>query len=420
MTEKLLHFIWQFRYFNPGSLLTRQGDTVDVIFPGQYNLNQGPDFTAARVKIGMQTWAGTVELHLRTSDWGKHRHSSDKNYQNVILHVVWEDDGGEDHLPLLALQNRVPHLLLEKYEMLMQSVTFIPCENQIGNVHPLTMISWTDSLLADRLTRKAIHVSELLNKNNVHWEEASWWMIARNFGMTVNADAFEAMAKSFSLSILRKHSGQLIQLEALLMGQAGLLETVFTEDYPQMLQKEYRYLKKKYKLETITHPVHFLRMRPGNFPTVRLAQLARLLAKLPQLFGFFRDAESPTLLMKQLEVIANDYWHYHYRFDEPTAYKPKAIGSSMTLGIIINTVAPLLFAYGLFNRLPEYQIKAIKWMEALPAETNAITAGFHKLGIVCSHARDSQALLELKTNWCNQKNCLSCAIGKSVLDPGQS
>lgn len=391
---------------------------MEVIFPGHYNTNQGPDFTAARVKIGQQTWAGTVELHLRTSDWKKHRHSTDKNYGNVILHVVWEDDGGEDQIPLLSLQDRVPRLLLERYDYLLQQTSFIPCENQIGQVHPLTFEAWKDTMLAARLERKSAYVLQLLEQNNMHWEETAWWMIARNFGMQVNADAFEAVARSIPLSVIRKHSGQVVQLEALLMGQAGLLESVFAEDYPVMLQKEYRYLKNKYKLPAVNNPVHFLRMRPGNFPTIRLAQLARLMAKMPQLFSFFRDASTPGLLMAQLEVIANDYWHYHYRFDEPTAYLPKATGSTITSGILINTVAPILFAYGLYNRLPAFQQKAMEWMEIIPAENNSVTSGFMKLGIGIRHARDSQALLELKKNYCDLRNCLSCAVGKSLLDPG--
>jgi len=275
VTERLLQFIWQFQYFNKSELTTSEGEAVQIIFPGQFNSNQGPDFSDAKIKIGHEIWAGNVELHFKTSDWKKHRHHKDSNYNNVILHVVWEDDeAGPANVPTFPLRERVSKILLERYEELMNAGGFIACENTVHNVRDLIWKSWKERLLVERLVRKSELVVAYLQQSNFHWEETFWWLLARNFGMTVNADAFEAMARSIPLNILSKHKAQIHQLEALLLGQSGLLKGIFDEDYPVMLQKEYQFFKKKYDFKPIQLPVFFLRMRPGNFPSIRLAQLA--------------------------------------------------------------------------------------------------------------------------------------------------
>ena len=232
MTERLLHFIWQFQYFNKSELTTSAGELVQVLFAGQYNTNQGPDFSDAKIKIGKTTWAGTVELHIKTSDWKKHNHQSDTNYNNVILHVVWEDDTSSSSvlkkiIPVIELKDRVSKILLQRYEELMNATSFIPCEKSINTVRDITWKSWKDRLLVERLLRKSKIVETHLQQNNYHWEETFWWLLAKNFGMKVNAEAFEAIAKSVSINILAKHKSQIHQLEALLLGQAGLLEGEF-------------------------------------------------------------------------------------------------------------------------------------------------------------------------------------------------
>ena len=303
MTERLLQFIWQFQYFNKSELVTEAGESVQIIFPGQYNSNQGPDFSDSKIKIGKTTWAGSVEMHIRTSDWKKHNHQRDKNYTNVILHVVWEDDGSRNFVPInkteksavipvVELKDRISKILLQRYEDLMNSSAFIPCNNSIASVREIVWKSWKERLLVERLIRKEKTVETYLQQNNFHWEETFWWLLARNFGMKVNADAFEAVARSISVNILAKHKSQLIQLEALLLGQAGLLEGKFSEDYPKLLQREYKFLKEKYKLKPVNLPVHFLRMRPGNFPTIRIAQLAMLVHGSAHLFSKVKEASS--------------------------------------------------------------------------------------------------------------------------------
>ncbi len=424
MTERLLQFIWQFQYFNRTELALASGEPVRIIIPGQFNTNQGPDFTDAKIVIGQTFWAGSIELHIKTSDWVKHHHETDQNYKNVILHVVWENDQQESDnsskivspsIPLLELQSRISNLLLSSYTDLMNAASFIPCEKMIQAVPPLQWTSWKERLLAERLLRKSKKISGYLQQNNFHWEETFWWMLARNFGMKVNADAFETIARSIPLNILAKQKHQIHQLEALLLGQAGLLESKFDEDYPRLLQKEYVFLKKKYDLRPIHEPLLFLRMRPGNFPTIRLAQLAMLVKESVHLFSKIAEAGSVKAVKAWLDVTANDYWHYHYRFEDCSSFKIKRLGISTINSIIINTVVPVLFAYGDYHSEKKYKEKALQWLEETEAESNAITNGFRQIEIENKNAYDSQALIELKTQYCDLKKCLDCTIGNFLL-----
>jgi hypothetical protein len=279
-------------------------------------------------------------------------------------------------------------------------------------------MAWKERLLIERLQHKTAFIENLLQKSNQHWEKVFWWMLARNFGTKINSESFEKLAQSIPLTILAKHRYQVQQLEALLMGQAGLLDGIFEESYPIMLQKEYRFLKKKYGLHQIHEPVYFLRMRPANFPGVRLAQLAVLISESRQLFSTIRDLTMFAEAEKLFLVTANDYWHYHYIFGEPTAFKKKTLGRQMIHNIMINTVVPMLYAYGHFNSNEIYKMKALQWMEHIPAEVNSITEKFEKTGISNQHAFDSQALLHLKNEYCDKMRCLQCAIGNKILQAG--
>lgn len=415
MTERLLQYIWQFQYYNKGELSTTAGEPLQILFPGQFNTNQGPDFSDAKIKIGTTIWAGAVELHINTSDWKRHNHQQDNNYNNVILHVVWEDDTKANELPVLELKSRVPKVLFQRYEELMLSSSFIPCEKMIHTVRDITWKSWKERLLAERLLRKAAVVETYLQQNSYHWEATFWWLLARNFGMKVNADAFEAVARSLSINILAKHKNQIHQLEALLLGQAGLLNENFAEDYPVMLQKEYAFYKNKYGLQPINNPVFSLRMRPGNFPAVRLAQLAMLVHHSVHLFAEIKEAAEVKNVKSRFDITANDYWHYHYRFDELSAFRKKKLGAAMIDNIIINTIAPVLFSYGTYHNEQPYKDKALQWLEETTAESNVITKGFEKLGLENKTAYDSQALIELKNNYCHPKRCLFCGVGNAIL-----
>jgi hypothetical protein len=416
MTEKLLQFIWQFQYFNNRNLQTTQGDTLQILQHGTYNTNQGPDFLNARIKAGNTIWAGNIEMHVNTSDWNAHQHSIDKNYSNIILHVVWKNDAVLSlPFPTLELQPHVSSILLSRYEELMQSARFIPCQQHIRSVSALSFIAWKERLLIERLQQRTLYVEKLLHKNNQHWEETFWWMLARNFGIKINSDSFEKIAQSIPVNILAKHKNQVQQLEALLMGQAALLDKIFEDDYPNMLRREYVFLQKKYGLIKAHAPLYFLRMRPANFPTVRLAQLAMLVQQSHHLFSLIKEAENLQQVHELLNVTANDYWHYHYVFDETTPFKKKKLGEQMVQNICINTIIPLLYAYGNINNNEKFKSKALQWLEMLAAEKNAITKGFQQLGVENKSAFDSQALIQLKNEYCNYKLCLQCAVGNQVL-----
>ena len=416
MTERLLHYIWQFQYFKTGELFTANGQVLQIISQGNYNTNQGPDFLNAKIRIGEELWAGSVELHINSEDWKHHNHSLDKNYNNVILHVVWNHDTIiELPFPTLELKQLVSKILLKKYEEIMQQRSFIPCESFLQNIEQLIILNWTERLLIERLQQKALNIKLLLDKNNHQWEEVFWWMIARNFGSPINSSNFENMAMSIPLNVISRHKGQLLQLEALLMGQAGLLQQKFEEKYPVMLQKEFIFLKSKYKLATVQFPVYFLRMRPANFPTIRLAQLAMLYSEHNQLFNLMKETSSIKEAERLFNITANDYWHYHYVFDDLSNFKKKTLGKEMIRNLFINTIIPMIYAFGYYNNKEVFKTKALLWIEQLTSEKNNITKGFKSLGFKNASAFDSQALIQLKNEYCNQKKCLHCAIGNSIL-----
>lgn len=416
MTERLLQYIWQFQYFNREGLQTTDGDALEIVCAGTINKNQGPDFHNAKIKIENTILAGTIEIHCKASEWEKHHHHNDKNFRNVILHVVFENDAFFDnHIPVLELRSRISNLMLQQYERLMMSRTFVACSGSIQEIKEITWLSWKERLLAERLTRKAARVHELLNQNNAHWEETFWWLLARCFGTKVNSDAFEAIARSVPIAVLARHKNSIHQLEALLLGQANLLNDDFEEEYPKMLQREYRFLKSKYNLKPIEIPVHFLRMRPGNFPTIRLAQLAMLITQSTHLFSKILEAEKVKDIEGWLNCSANDFWHYHYHFRLQSEFKKKKLGKSMAASIIINTVVPSLFAYGLYHNNEPQKMKAISWLEQIHTENNSILSGFAQLSVMSKSAYDSQALIELKNEYCIKKRCLECSVGNTIL-----
>ena len=414
--RKLLQFIWQFSYFNTANLATTEGEKLSIVFPGTWNKDGGPDFTAAKIKIGETTFFGNVELHLKTSDWERHGHDNDHQYRNVILHVVFQHDKElRNNIPVLVLEPRISTLLLERYNALMNADSFIPCGAAISSVKEITWVSWKERLLVERLTRKSAHILSLLHESHQHWEETLWRMLARNFGMKVNSEAFEAVAKSISITVLAKHKATIHQIEALLFGQAGLLNEDFDEEYPRLLQREYRYLQKKLSLQPVSVPLQFLRMRPVNFPTIRLAQLAALIYQSAHLFSKIIEANELSEMTALFQVTANDFWHYHYTFKQVAAFKKKTLGSAAIENIVINTIVPLLFAYGIYHSADHYKDKALRWLESLAGEKNAITTGFSRLGVNGRSAYDSQALIELKNEYCSQKKCLQCAVGNALL-----
>lgn len=423
MNEKLLQFIWRFQYFNRQQLCTPQGEMITVEKPGTHNHHQGPDFSEAVIRIGPTKWVGNVELHLRSSDWYKHKHQADQNYSNIILHVVWEEDAPvyDTHgniFPTLVLKERIPKLLLEQYAQVMATLVLIPCHSFLPAIDNLNWCAWKERLVVERLERRSTQVLSLLKQSNDSWEEVCWWMLASNFGIKVNSALFEMVAKTLPVTIIAKHRNQIHQLEALLLGQANLLSGKYTDAYAVLLQKEHRFLRKKYGLKPVHKQPAFLRMRPACFPTLRLAQLAMLLHTASHLFSLIREERNGQKVLETFMVTANDYWHYHYRFDEPSAHQLKHLGKQMAENILINTVVPLLFAYGMYSKEDRFKEKAIQWLYELPAEQNKVTRQWQQSGISNRSSLDSQALIELTNHYCLSKRCLECAVGNGIFKKG--
>jgi hypothetical protein len=385
MREQILHFIWRYRHFNQQGLVTEDGQPVQIVFPGEPNTDQGPDFRNARISIGDRIYEGPVELHVRSSDWQRHTHTGDPHYRAVILHVVWENDrnGAAGTIPVLTLATRVSKLLLSRLEQGIGAGSFIPCERQLKAVDAGVRTEWIRALTMRRLQRRSAMVQQWLHQSRRDWEETTWWMLARSMGLPVNAAVFEAVARSLPLRLLQRHRLYAATLEALLLGQAGLLEA------GSGAQREYLFWQGKYRLQPIGLPVSLLRMRPGHSPGARFIQLAALLTMGIRWFTAVREAATAENVVKMLTGTPG-------------------LGAEMRRGILINAFIPLLFADG-------QKEKALRWLKELPAEKNSLLKGWARLGVVPSDAAESQGLLELKKEYCTARRCLECAIGRAIL-----
>lgn len=419
--EDFLYFLWRFKRFDFNDLRTTTGEAITLIALGEYNTHAGPDFLNAKIKIGDTLWAGNVEMHLFASDWLKHKHQEDAAYENVILHVVYEADEVIKYkdgtaIPALELRKRIPSNLLSQYLKLLHNEYWIPCQHQFHNVSDFTKSLWYDRLLIERLEEKTKAIKMALDRNTGDWEETFYQFMARNFGLKVNAEPFEHLARSLPHITLAKHKNSLFQLEALLFGQAGLLSEEFDDDYPNQLKKEYQFLKTKHQLTPI--PVaswRFLRLRPANFPTIRLAQFATLVYQSTHLFSKILKINTFKEIEELLKVQLSDYWLTHYTFDSESDKRNKSLGKTTIRLIIINTIVPFLFLYGKETANDDYKDKALQLLEELPAEKNSIINKWKDLGVVSSSAYHTQALLQLKNVYCSKSRCLECSVGNALL-----
>jgi hypothetical protein len=421
--EDFLHYIWKFRLFDKTDLKTVDGEDIEIFSAGLPNSDSGPDFHNARIRIGDTVWAGNVEVHIQSGDWHKHKHTNDNAYNNVILHVVYREDvpvifPDGRHLPTLELQNRIaPELYNQYHSLIFGNQTIIPCEGTIGKVDDITIRNWLTRVLIERLEKKSATVITALNVNRGDWEETFYQFLAANFGFKTNAVPFELLAKSLPQNILAKHKNNPLQIEALVFGQAGFLEGDVVDEYPISLKKEYDFLRKKYSLTPIeTHLWKFMRLRPQNFPTVRLAQFAALVVKSNHLFSKVLDIRDVKTLRELFTGIhVNPYWDNHYRFDAESKNMAKNLGQSSIDILLLNTLALFMFSYGKHLQLQHYIDRGLKLLESLPKEQNNIIADFDTLGVKINTAFESQGLLELKKNYCNFKKCLQCGIGNKIL-----
>lgn len=421
MREDFLHFLWRWRRFDARNLATTDGQALDILHPGEPNPHAGPDFFNARIRLGDTLWAGNVEIHLNASDWLAHRHDTDPAYDNVVLHVVLDEDqrlrrSGGELLPCLTLRERIPPQLLEKYFRLEHERAWIPCEKTFGTVPEIVRLNWLDRLLVERLEEKTGAVAQVVEATGQHWEEAFYRLLARSFGLKVNMEPFEALARSLPLRLLAKHKDHLFQLEALLFGQAGFLDGPFDDEYPRALAKEYRFLQHKYDLQPLAAAQwKFFRLRPAGFPTVRLAQFAALIHRSAQLFSQLLETRDTAEAEQLFTAEVSDYWRAHLRFDKTAARQPKPLGREFVHLLLINTAAPFLFHYGRAKGQPGLQDRALRLLEALPPEANTVVDGWAKRGQRAANAAQTQALLHLKTHYCDAKRCLECAVGNAIL-----
>jgi hypothetical protein len=420
--EDFLHYVWKFRLYDNRNLCTADGSLLRVISPGLQHHHAGPDFQNAKLQIGDTVWAGNVEIHIRASDWMRHEHSKDPAYNNVILHVVYKNDlknldNNGFAIPVLVLEERISDELLHRYQNLIYANQVIfPCEKIINRVDELTLQIWLDRMLVERLEEKLAQILKSVAFLKGNWEEVFYQTLATNFGFKVNALPFELLAKSLPLQILSKNSFNLIQTEALIFGQAGFLEEDLEDSYYLQLQKEYFFLKQKYSLIPLEkHLWKFLRLRPLNFPTVRLAQFAALMHRNNRFLAEIistNDIEKNDAVFTGINPSA--YWLDHYQFGKPSKPVSKKLGQSSVKNLI-NTVSVILFAFGKENRSENEVSKAIQILENLSCENNFIISSFITAGIKVESAGNSQAVIQLKNKYCDQKRCLECGIGHKLL-----
>ncbi len=421
MQEDFLHFLWKHKKFDVLNIKTTKAETIQLVDVGQHNHNSGPDFFNAKLKIEGQLWAGNVEIHIKSSDWYTHQHETDKTYDNVILHVVWEHDAevyrkDNSIVPTLLLQEFVPKNLIENYHWLFSKrQRWINCEANFAEVDNFTLINWKERLFIERLERKSQQIERSLNDSNQHWEAVLFTMLFRNFGLKVNADAFESIAKSIDFGVVRKLQSHPEQLEALFFGQAGLLESNTEESYYQNLKKNYQYLQKKFKLETLgVVPVQFFRLRPPNFPTIRLSQLAQLYHKHYNLFSQVISKSRIEDIYDLLAVETSGYWQTHYSFTSISKSSKKRLTKSFIDLLIINTILPIKYCFSKYKGNDENDA-IFSLAASIKSEDNSIIKKFNQLAPVSESALDSQALLQLKSNYCDANKCLQCAIGNSLI-----
>jgi len=421
MREDFLHYIWKYKKFDANNLKTANGETVFIASIGQHNENAGPDFFNARLKIDDQLWAGNVEIHIKSSDWFLHNHENDKAYDNVILHVVWEHDTDvfrrdNSVIPTLELKNHVSKSALNNYEKLFsKSGKWINCEKDFSNVGDFEMFNWLERLYFERLERKSEAINKLLHASKNGWEAVLFKMLAKNFGLKVNGDAFLSMANSLGFSTIRKIHANKTTLEALFFGQARLLEQDIEDVYYLELVKEYGFLKQKFSLSNNSvMPVQFFRLRPPNFPTIRLSQLASLYHQNQNLFSKIIEINTLYGFYKLFSVGVSPFWESHYTFNKLSKKTKKELSKPFIDLLLINTIVPLKFSYAksLGQNIDELIIELIT---SVPSENNSIVEKFNSLKKISRSAMHSQGLLELKNTYCDKNRCLQCAIGSSIL-----
>jgi len=425
MSEDFLHYIWRFQLFNQMALKLSNGEELAILKPGLWNKDAGPDFFNALIKIGRTKWAGNIEIHINASDWNKHGHQNDEAYDKVILHVVWKNDqvlkrsDGSD-IPTLVLSGKIKKTLLERFDDLLGESSSIPCHAFLEEIETQTLRMQLDRMMLERLEIKSKRIQQLLKFHQGDWESTLYQLLGKYFGFKVNAVPFELLTTSLPLKVIRKHRSSIMDLEALLFGQAGMLDEASKSNYALELKKIHDYLKLKYELQSMKSSWKYSRLRPTNFPSIRIAQFAQLWFKHENLFQKLVNANNVEELLELFQLQVSNYWEFHYRFEVIAQRKgKKRIGKNSIYSLIINVVVPIVFTYGEHSLNSKLKEKAMAWLENLPAEQNKILREWNKYNLNAENAADSQGFIQLKTAHCENKNCLNCAIGNSILKLSQ-
>jgi hypothetical protein len=421
MNEDFLQYVWKHKMFSKVDFKTTDNENLTILKSGLHNKNAGPDFLNAQLKIEDQIWVGNVEIHLKSSDWYLHNHEIDANYDAVILHVVWENDAvvfmrNNKPIPTLILKDAVHKGVLDNYKNLFSMpIKWIPCQNTIATIDEFTFDNWKECLIFERLERKSGEITILLAQEKNNFEAVLFQLLAKNFGLKVNGDSFLRLVQSIDFSILQKTSFDVHQFAALLFGQAGFLEDEVEDVYHHQLKTTYKYLSHKYKLQPIPNKqFSFFRMRPNNFPTIRIAQLVALFHKHQNLFSKLIAMQDLKDFYALFSVEIPLFWKTHYNFESISKSSPKKLTKSFVDLLIINTIIPLKFLYQKSSQEidEEFFLEILKKMKP---EKNNIISKFSDIGVAAKNALETQALLELKNNYCAPKRCLECAIGSSIL-----
>lgn len=410
MKEDFIYYLWENRLLSK-DLTTVDGETVYVISVGVRNYDSGPDFLDARIRIGKTLWVGHVEMHVNASDWFCHGHQNDDAYNNVILHVVYHNDTERLAIPTLEIKGKFDESIYERYNGFLKSRRWIPCEKIIAGIQQFTWLSWLERIVVERLETEVKDVFSKLVANRYDWEETLYQRIMRYCGLKVNNDAFERLAMLLPLKILRKHIDNPLQIEALFFGCAGFLECEFTESYPVLLQREFKVLKAKFNL-SVMHLAYwrFLRLRPPNFPTIRLAQMASMVRNFDKLFSKLQTISDLDSMRNLFNVEVNEYWDTHFQFEKPSRLVRKNLGVTAVDVLIINAIVPVLFIYGIYHDDQELKNRTLELLNVMEPEDNVIIRKFLGLGVSVCNAQQSQALLHLYNCYCRKRNCLKCRV----------
>ncbi len=420
MKEAFLHYIWKYSLFNATQLKTTEGNAICIFAVGQQLHTAGPDFFNAKLEIKGQIWAGNVEIHVNASDWYLHHHQTDQAYDSVILHVVWECDiavfrGDNSEIPTLELKGLVSRVLLDNYKEMMRSHSWIPCQDSIGSVDSFVLDHWLERLYFERLEQKSVLIEKVLTDTKSDWEGVLFLLLAKNFGLNSNGEAMYDLADAIGFSVFRKESSDQLALESLFYGQANLLLKDCDDSYFKDLRKSYHFLKSKYKLSSyIGSPLAFFGMRPMNFPTVRISQFCALYHQKKQLFSELMNVNDIHMFYEILGAKTSEYWEQHYTFGKQARKKTKKLTKSFMDLLIINTIIPIKISY--LKQLGTFNSEVIiELVSQIKPEKNGLISKFKECNLQVKNALESQAFIQLKTEYCNAKKCLDCAVGNTLL-----